>query len=201
MSLHERSLLYESGSCKPALSEMERTPPEPSSEPPSHTPSRTIVEMNQLVLPQHTNAHGTAFGGTIMGWIDICAAMSAQRYARRAVVTASIDQIDFLEPIRLGQLVNLRSMVNYVGRTSMEVGVRVDAEDTLTGDRVHALSAYVTFVALDGRGKPVEVPRLSLETPTERLRWDEAKARRDRRLALAEERRRLAALHEDRDEP
>lgn len=164
------------------------------------TPSDTVVEMNQLVLPQHTNAHGTAFGGTVMGWIDICAAMSAQRHARRAVVTASMDQIDFLAPIRLGQLVNLKSIVNFVGRTSMEVGVRVEAEDTLTGDRVHALSAYVTFVALDGSGKPVAVPRLSLETNIERLRWDEAKARRDRRLALAEERKRLARVHDGRSE-
>ncbi len=153
--------------------------------------------MNQLVLPQHTNAHGTAFGGTVMGWIDICAAMSAQRHARRAVVTASMDQIDFLQPIRLGQLVNLRSVVNYVGRTSMEVGVRVDSEDTLTGDRVHALSAYVTFVALDANGKPIEVPRLALDSNLARLRWDEAKARRDRRLALAEERKRLAEMHGD----
>ena len=136
-----------------------------------------------------------AFGGQIAAWIDICAAMSAQRHARRIVVTASMDQIDFLAPIKGGQMVNLRSMVNYVGRTSMEVGVRVEAEDILTGDREHAVSAYVTFVALDEAGKPVEVPRLILETDVERLRWHEAEARRKRRLALAEERQQLADEH------
>jgi acyl-CoA hydrolase len=159
------------------------------------TPSQTVMEMNQLVLPQHTNSLGTVFGGTIMSWIDICAAMSAQRHARSVVVTASMDQLDFLAPIKNGQLVNLRSAVNYVGRTSMEVGVRVEAEDTLTGERVHAASAYVTFVAIDAAGKPVEVPRLTLETADEKLRWDEAKARRQQRLTLAAERRRLAEEH------
>ena len=154
-----------------------------------------MVEMNQLVLPQHSNSHGTAFGGTIMSWIDICAAMSAQRHARKAVVTASMDQIDFLAPITGGHLVNLRSVVNYVGRTSMEVGVRVDSANTLTGERVHSASAYVTFVALDEEGQPTEVPRLELTTDIERLRWDEAKARRQRRLSLAEERKRLADEH------
>lgn len=156
------------------------------------TPQQTFVEMNQLVLPQHSNSHGTAFGGTIMSWIDICAAMSAQRHARKAVVTASMDQIDFLAPIKGGYLVNLRSVVNFVGRTSMEVGVRVDAENTLTGERVHSVSAYVTFVAIDEHGAPTEVPRLELVTDAERVRWDEAKARRDRRLALADERRQRA---------
>ena len=159
------------------------------------TPSQSVVEMNQLVMPQHTNALGTVFGGTIMGWIDICAAMSAQRHARRVVVTASMDQLDFLAPIKNGQLVSLRGVVNYVGRTSMEVGVRVEAEDTLSGDRVHAASAYLTFVAIDVDGKPVEVPRLTPQTAEEKLRWDEANARRQQRLALAAERKRLAEQH------
>lgn len=161
----------------------------------SKTPADTIVEMNQLVLPQHSNAFGNAFGGTVVSWIDICAAMSAQRHARLPVVTASMDQIDFLAPIKVGHLVNLKSVVNYVGRTSMEIGVRVEAEDTLTGERTHAVSAYVTFVAIDDDGKPIEVPRIELVTDVERLRWDEAKARRNRRLKLAEERHRLAEEH------
>ena len=165
------------------------------------TPADTVVEMNQLVLPQHTNSHGTAFGGTIMSWIDICAAMSAQRHARSAVVTASMDQIDFLAPIKGGYLVNLQSVVNYVGRSSMEIGVRVEAENTLTGERTHAASAYVTFVGIDERGQPIEVPRLELSSDAERLRWDEAKARRDRRLALAEERKRLAHKHNQQGVP
>jgi acyl-CoA hydrolase len=155
-------------------------------------PSESVIEMNQLVLPQHTNSLGTVFGGTIMSWIDIGAAMSAQRHARAVVVTASMDQLDFLAPIKGGQLVNLRSAVNYVGRTSMEVGVRVEAEDTLTGERTHAASAYLTFVAIDAAGAPVEVPRLAPETPEEKLRFEEAKARRQQRLTLASERARLA---------
>jgi acyl-CoA hydrolase len=161
----------------------------------ANAPSDTIIEMNQLVLPQHTNSLGTAFGGTIMSWLDICAAMSAQRHARSVVVTASMDQLDFVAPIRGGQLVNLRSAVNYVGRTSMEVGVRVEAEDTLTGKRVHAASAYLTFVALDENGRAKAVPPLEPKTKDEKLRWDEAKARRRQRLSLAAERHELAERH------
>ena len=158
----------------------------------ANTPEATRIEMNQLVLPPHTNALGTAFGGTIMSWIDICAGMSAQRHSRCVVVTASMDQLDFKAAITLGQLVTLRSIVNYVGRTSMEVGVRVEAEDTLTGERTHAASAYLTFVAIDKQGNPTPVPSLSPETDAEKLRFEEAKARRAQRLALAKERHQLA---------
>ncbi|MEM9691450.1 MAG: acyl-CoA thioesterase [Myxococcota bacterium] len=156
-------------------------------------PAETRVEMNQIVLPQHTNALGTAFGGTIMSWIDICAAMSAQKLARRTVVTASMDQLDFVAPIRLGQMVRLVSMVNYVGRTSMEVGCRVEAEETLSGETAHAASAYLTFVAIDAEGGAVSVRRLVPETPQERLRWQEAEARRAQRLELARRREELAS--------
>lgn len=161
---------------------------------PKH-PSDTAVEMSQIVLPQHTNALGTAFGGTLMGWIDVCAALSAQRHCRRVVVTASMDAIDFVAPIREGMMVSLRSQVNFAGRTSMEVGVRVEAEDMLTGERVHAASAYVTFVALDEAGKPTPVPPLVPETPHERLRSEEAQERRQQRLELAKRRKELAARH------
>lgn len=157
-----------------------------------NTPSNTTVEMNQVVLPQHTNALGTAFGGTIMSWVDICAALAAQRHSRRAVVTASMDQLDFVVPIRQGQMVNIRAMVNYAGRTSMEVGVRIEAEDMLTGERVHAASAYLTFVALDEHHKPCPVRALAPETEVEKLRWEEAQVRRQHRLAIAAERRALA---------
>ncbi len=157
-----------------------------------NTPSKTVVEMNQIVLPQHTNALGTAFGGTIMSWVDICGALAAQRHSRRAVVTASMDQLDFVAPIRQGQMVNLRAMVNYAGRTSMEVGVRIEAEDMLTGERVHAASAYLTFVALDEERRPCPVRPLAPETDLEKLRFEEAQARRQHRLALAAERRALA---------
>jgi acyl-CoA hydrolase len=166
-----------------------------SRDPDGAAPSSSTVEMNELLLPQHTNGLGTAFGGVIMSWIDICAAMAAQRHARSVVVTASMDQLDFLAPIKSGQLVNLRAMVNYVHRTSMEVGVRIEAEDTLTGDRVHAASAYLTFVALDSDGQPRKVAPLTPETRAERLRWQEAQARREKRLALARERLRLAREH------
>lgn len=157
----------------------------------ANSPSNTCIEMNQLMLPQYTNSLGTAFGGTILSWIDVCAAMSAQRHARAVVVTASMDQIDFLAPIRGGQLVTLRSTVNYVGRTSMEVGVRVEAEDTITGVRVHAASAYVTFVALGEDGKPREVRRLDTHTAAEKLRFQEGRARREQRLAMARQRQQL----------
>lgn len=159
------------------------------------TPSSSTVEMNQLVLPQYTNSLGTAFGGAVMSWIDVCAAMAAQRHARSVVVTASMDQLDFLAPIRDGQLVNLRATVNWVGRTSMEVGVRVEAEDILTGTRTHAASAYLTFVALDGDGRPQVVRALAPHTPEEQLRFKEAMARREQRLKLAQERARLAEQH------
>lgn len=157
------------------------------------TPTGTAIEMNELVLPQHTNALGTVFGGVIMSWIDVCAAIAAQRHSRSVVVTASMDQLDFLAPIQLGYLVNLKAMVNYVGRTSMEVGVRVEAEETQSGRRVHAASSYLTFVAIDADGKSREVPPLRLETEQETLRFKEGRARREKRLSLARVRQRLAA--------
>ena len=151
--------------------------------------------MNELLLPQHANALQTAFGGVIMSWIDICAAMAAQRHARSVVVTASMDSIAFLSPIQVGDVVNLQAMVNYVGKTSMEVGVRVEKEDPLVGERIHAASAYLTFVALGEDGQPVVVRPLTPQTTQERLRYEEAKARRQIRLELAEARRSLQAKH------
>jgi acyl-CoA hydrolase len=156
-------------------------------------PSVSAVEMHELVLPGHANALGTAFGGTVMGWVDICAAMAAQRHARKIVVTAAIDAVDFFAPIRVGHVVNLKAMVNYVGRTSMEVGVRVESEDPLTGERVHTMSAYLTFVAIDAEGRPCGGDAaLGPRRTEERLRHAEAQARRRQRVALAGERRRLA---------
>jgi len=147
----------------------------------SKSPNASITEMNQIVLPPHTNARGTAFGGTIMAWVDICAAMAAQRHARSAVVTARMEAVDFIVPIRLGNLVNLHARVDYVGRTSMVVSVRVEAEDLATGARDHAVNAYVTFVALDEAGEPFEVPRLELTTDEERERHRVARAIRSNR--------------------
>jgi uncharacterized protein (TIGR00369 family) len=147
---------------------------------PPKPPSASAVEMNELVLPTHTNSLGTIFGGTVMAWIDICAAMAAQRHARKVVVTASMEAVDFLAPIKLGHVVCLRAMVAHVGRTSMVVEVLVEAENPRTGFRVQAASAHVTFVALDEDGRPAAVPQLLVETEEDRRRQEQARALRSR---------------------
>jgi acyl-CoA hydrolase len=134
------------------------------------------------MLPQHANVLGHIFGGVILSMMDTTAAVSAIRHARLACVTVSVDRVDFREPIYVGDLVIMKSSVNYVGRTSMEVGVRVEAENLLTGVRRHTNSCYLTFVAVDRSGKPVPVPRLRPETADEIRRYDAAKKRRERRL-------------------
>ncbi|QDK39717.1 acyl-CoA thioesterase [Bdellovibrio sp. NC01] len=139
--------------------------------------------MTELVLPSHTNALGTVFGGTIMSWIDIAAAIAAQRHSNKEVVTASIDRLDFVAPVYKGWVVNLHASVNYTSRTSMEVGVRVEAENPKTGEMFHTASAYTTFVALGSNGKPVEIPELILETDDQKRRFADAKKRREDRLA------------------
>jgi len=134
------------------------------------------------MMPQHANALGHVFGGVIMSLMDTCAAVSAMRHARMACVTASVDRIDFREPVHVGDLVILRSTVNYVGRTSMEVGVRVETENLIDGVRRHTNSCYMTFVAVDRNGRPVEVPPLVPQTETEKRRYAHAQQRRRRRL-------------------
>lgn len=118
-----------------------------------------------------------------MSWIDICAAIAAQRHSTREVVTASIDELNFVAPVRKGWVVNLKASVNFVSRTSMEIGVRVDAENPKTGEVFHTASAYMTFVAIGGNGRPVEVPALLLETEQDRRRNEEARKRREQRIA------------------
>lgn len=145
--------------------------------------SSSQVTMTELVLPSHTNALGTVFGGTIMSWIDIAAAIAAQRHSNKEVVTASIDRLDFVAPVYKGWVVNLHASVNYTSRTSMEVGVRVEAENPKTGEMFHTASAYTTFVALGSNGKPVEIPELILETDDQKRRFADAKKRREDRLA------------------
>ena len=150
----------------------------------------TDVEMTQIVLPSHTNNHGTVFGGQMAAWIDICAAVSAQRYARKAVVTASIDEIHFVTPVRRGMVVVLKSRVNQAWSTSMEVGVRVEAEDPRTGDTVHCCTAYTTFVAINDDGRPSSVPKLDPGSDQEaQERAVRAQTRRDNRLAMRKKRR------------
>ncbi len=151
------------------------------------TPSDSTVIMTQMVLPSDTNALGTIFGGTIVSWIDIAAAIAAGKHARKPVVTASIDALHFIAPVKLGFIVHIRAQVNYAGKTSMEVGARVDAEDPKTGQLSHTATAYTTFVALDEKGKPAKVPALKPETPDEKRRFAEALKRREARIRLAQD--------------
>jgi acyl-CoA hydrolase len=150
------------------------------------TPETSRCEMTQIVMPGHTNgAAGVLFGGVMMQWIDVCAGVSAIRHAGGAVVTASIDRLDFLIPVRLGDIVVLRSRVNYVRRTSMEVGCRVETEDPATLTRRYTTKAYLTFVAIDADGKPRPIKPLELPTDDDRRRFAEAEERRVRRLEAA----------------
>lgn len=143
----------------------------------------SAVEMTQLLLPGDANALGAAFGGSVMGWIDIAAAVSAQRHARQQVVTASMDDLHFHAPIKIGFQVILRARVVAAFKSSMEVGVTVHAENPLTGERQLTTSALLTFVALDRDGKKLPVPPLLCESETERVAAEEATARRAERLA------------------
>jgi acyl-CoA hydrolase len=148
--------------------------------------ARTVHETQhdtaQLMMPQHANVLGHVFGGVVLAMMDTTAAVSAIRHARLACVTVSVDRVDFREPIHVGDLVIMKSSVNFVGRTSMEVGVRVETENLLTGVRRHTNSCYLTFVAVDRNGRPVPVPPLRPETPDEIRRYEAARQRRERRL-------------------
>jgi len=144
--------------------------------------SASRVVMTELVLPSHTNALGTIFGGVIMSWIDIAGAISAQRHSGHDVVTASIDDLHFIAPVYIGWVVTLQASVNFVAKTSMEVGVRVDAENPRTGEVFHTSRAYSTFVALDSSGAPTAVRPLILETDDDRRRNQQAQLRRSLRL-------------------
>lgn len=148
--------------------------------------SQSQVIMTEMVLPTHTNSLKTAFGGTIMSWIDIAAAISGQRHSQKPVVTASIDDLHFIAPVKSGWVVNLKASVNYVARTSMEIGVRVDAENPITGEYFHTASAYLTFVALNPDGSPSVIPKVLPETAQEKKRYEQAKVRRQLRLERRE---------------
>jgi acyl-CoA hydrolase len=140
------------------------------------------VEMTQVVLPQFANAIGTVFGGQIVSWIDICAAVAAQRHCRMPVVTASIDSVHFTKPIKQGQVVVLKGRVNAVFRTSLEIGVIVFAEDPTTGEKFKAVRAYCTFVALGENGAPAHIPGLIVESDEDIRRERDAGKRRQQRL-------------------
>ena len=138
--------------------------------------------MSELMMPNMANNLGNVFGGVVLSMVDRAAAVAATRHARRSCVTVSMDRVVFHEPIHLGELVTAKASVNFVGRTSMEVGVYVEAEDLLTGQRRHTNSCYVTFVAIDEKGRPIPVPPVMPETDEEQRRFEDAKVRRTRRL-------------------
>jgi acyl-CoA hydrolase len=142
----------------------------------------SLVTMTELVLPNHTNQLGKLLGGQLMHWIDICAAISASKHNNRVCVTASVDRIDFHKPILLGDAVTLVASVNRVFNTSMEVGVKVYAENFKEGIRIHTNTAYLTFVSVDSDGRPVKAVEAVPETEDEKRRYDEALQRRDTRL-------------------
>jgi acyl-CoA hydrolase len=145
--------------------------------------STSKVETTHLVMPTDANGLGTAFGGRVMQWIDLAAAMAAMRHTRSSVVTASIDQLSFLAPLRLREIAVLRAQVNAVFGSSMEVEVNVVAEDPGTGDKRHCCEAFLTMVSLGPEGRPTKAPLLLPQTEEEELRARQAEARRADRLA------------------
>lgn len=137
-------------------------------------------------MPGHTNGvSGVLFGGVMMQWIDVCSGVSAMRHAGGAVVTASIDRLDFMVPVRVGDIVVLQSLVNFTNRSSVEVGCRVEVEDPASRVRNYTTKAYLTFVAMDAAGKPRQVEPLVLESDDDRRRFEEGKERRIQRLRAA----------------
>jgi acyl-CoA hydrolase len=138
--------------------------------------------LNQLMQPEHANPMGTVHGGIVMKLVDETAALCAIRHAQRPVVTMAIDSMTFYSPVHVGDVLSLSASLNWVGRSSLEVGVRVIAENPLTRECTHTNSAFLVFVALDDAGRPTEVPPLRLETDEERRRWAEAEQRQQRRL-------------------
>jgi acyl-CoA hydrolase len=150
-------------------------------EPKPRYPTDSGTVATHLVLPGDTNAHNTAFGGKIMEWMDITASVAAMRHCGTPCVTASVDDLSFERPVRMGDIVILKACVNYTGTTSMEVGVRVESEHPQTHVREHALSGYFTFVAVDAHGRPMAVPPVEARTEQEIRRAHAAKARQVRR--------------------
>ena len=144
----------------------------------------SVSEYSEFALPNDANVLGALLGGKVMHLVDLCGALAAIRHARTPVVTASIDYMTFLSPIRIGQLLMLRSSVNRVFRTSMEVGVKVMVEDLASGEVRHTSSAYLTFVAIDAAGNRIPIPPVVPETEEEKRRYEEAARRREVRLEM-----------------
>jgi acyl-CoA hydrolase len=146
-------------------------------------PSESEMTTARLMMPTDANVLGNVFGGAIMKYMDEIAAIVAWRHAGKNVVTASIDRMNFYAPVYVGNLLILKASVNYVGKTSMEIGVRLEAQDPTTRKGTHTGSCYLTYVALDEKGKPTPIPPLIVATPNERRRFNEALARRKLREA------------------
>jgi acyl-CoA hydrolase len=151
---------------------------------PSKSPSESRVVMTEMVLPQHTNALGGIFGGVVMSWMDIAAAIAAGRHSGRVCVTASVDELHFLRPIRQGNVVNIEAVLTAVHRTSCEVKVEISAENPVSGDRFHTARAFLTFVAVDENGRPAVMPPLKTSAPSEKRLEKQAALRRDHRKRL-----------------
>ena len=156
------------------------------SSPPGRFVRESISEYSEFALPNDANTLGNVLGGKVMHLVDIAAALAAVRHARCSVVTASVDHMSFLHPIHIGQLIVLRSSVNRVFRTSMEIGVRIEVENLVTGEIQHTSSAYLTFVALNKSGSRLAIPAVIPETNDEKRRYKEAEERRTYRLAMRE---------------
>lgn len=144
----------------------------------------SISEYSEIALPGDANSLGNVLGGKVMHLVDIAGALAAMRHSRRSVVTASVDSMNFLHPVHIGNLIVLRSSVNRVFATSMEVGVRVEVENLRTGDRRHTSSAYLTFVALDENDRPTAIPQVIPESEDEIRRYRQAEERRRYRLEM-----------------
>jgi acyl-CoA hydrolase len=174
---------------------MSQTEIKPDANPATRTVASTQSEMTELVLPNDTNTLGNLLGGRLMHFIDMTGAMAAYRHARTYIVTAAMDHIDFIQPVHLGNLVMLKSSVNRAFNTSMEVGVKVWAEDTQTGKVSHVASAFLVFVAVNREGRRMRVPQVIPETPDEKRHYADAQLRREHREAEAARRKQEKAAH------
>ena len=152
------------------------------------TVSESQVEFTQIMMPHHANSAGNIFGGVIMSIIDNAALLAASRHTHKNCVTASVDRLDFISPVFIGNAVFAKASINYVSRSSMEIGVSVDAECLVSGRRAHVASAYLTFVALDENDKPTVIPKINPVSEEEKRRFKEAELRRKQRIKKIRER-------------
>lgn len=152
----------------------------------SKTPAESEIVMREMVMPGDTNAHGTIFGGKVMSWIDIAAAMCASLHCEHPCVTVHVDDIEFKSPIRVGAHVIIKASINYAGRTSMIIGVKVESNNPYTGIKRVTTKAYLTFVAIDEFGKPIPVPKVNPVTDDDKRRYENAQKRVQSRKDLAQ---------------